>query len=370
MKNILVINVIPSGVGGIQTYGKTLEEKIKSMGISVIRIETYTVNTKSNLLPQILRKILRVFTNLIKLFKTLEENKSNKKIIIHAHIAKQISFWENSIYALFGNLLGVSFIFHIHSSLLHIEYLNSKPIVKKIRRYILNKSSKIIALSDYWRNKLLEIKDIPEEKFITVYNFVDIEKFNRYEKETCRRKLNLSKNRKIIFSIGRMTERKGFQYLIEAIPKVIKAREDVLFVIGGKGSMKEKLEKKTQEYKMDEYVRFIGFVPDELLPIWLNACDIFVLPSLRETFPIVMLEALASGKPVVGTKIAAMPEVISSEDYGLLVEPANPEDLAEKILIALEKKWDREKIRRYAERFTWGNIAMHITKIYKGLVTE
>jgi len=367
MKNILVINVIPSGVGGIQTYGKTLEEKIRSMGIYVRRIETYTVSTESNLLYQISRKILRVFTNLIKLFKTIEENKSNKKIIIHAHIAKQISFWENSIYALFGNLLGIPFIFHIHSSLLHIEYLNSKPIVKKFRRYILNKSSKIIALSEYWRNKLLEIKDVPEEKFITVYNFVDTDKFNRYEKEKCRRKLKLPKNKKIIFGIGQMTERKGFQYLIEAIPKVIKVREDILFVIGGKGPTKEKLEKKTQEYEMEEYVKFIGFVPDELLPIWLNACDIFVLPSLRETFPIVMLEALASGKPVVGTKIAAMPEVISSDEYGLLVEPANPEDLAEKILIALEKEWNEKNIKKYAERFTWEKIGKKLTILYKGI---
>ena len=57
-------------------------------------------------------------------------------------------------------------------------------------------------------------------------------------------------------------------------------------------------------------------------------------------------------------------EIITSEDYGLLCEPANPDDLAEKILIALEKEWDREKIRKYSEQFTWDNIAKKVVEVY------
>jgi glycosyltransferase involved in cell wall biosynthesis len=59
-----------------------------------------------------------------------------------------------------------------------------------------------------------------------------------------------------------------------------------------------------------------------------------------------------------------VPEVITSDDYGLLVEPADPNDLAEKILAALDREWDREKILAYAERYTWENIAKEITRIY------
>lgn len=69
--------------------------------------------------------------------------------------------------------------------------------------------------------------------------------------------------------------------------------------------------------------------------------------------------------PFVGTGV---PEIIISEDYGLLCEPANPKDLAEKILIALEKEWDRKKIRKYVEHFTWENIAKKMLEVYKSVL--
>lgn len=84
----------------------------------------------------------------------------------------------------------------------------------------------------------------------------------------------------------------------------------------------------------------------------MNACDLFVLPSLSEGNPTVMFECLGCGKPFIGTKVGGIPEIIVSDDYGLLCEPANSEDLAEKILIALDKEWDEEKIRNYAKQFT------------------
>jgi glycosyltransferase involved in cell wall biosynthesis len=81
-----------------------------------------------------------------------------------------------------------------------------------------------------------------------------------------------------------------------------------------------------------------------------------------------MLEALGGEKPFVGTKVGGVPEIIISEDYGLLCEPANPEELAEQILVAFDKEWDGEKIRRYAKRFTWENIANEIIVIYKSII--
>ena len=79
-----------------------------------------------------------------------------------------------------------------------------------------------------------------------------------------------------------------------------------------------------------------------------------------------MFEALGVGLPFVGTTVGGVPEIITSEDYGLLCPPADPECLAEKILTALEKNWDREKIRKYAEQFTWENIAKSVLNIYGG----
>jgi glycosyltransferase involved in cell wall biosynthesis len=116
---------------------------------------------------------------------------------------------------------------------------------------------------------------------------------------------------------------------------------------------------------LKDYIELVGGKPHDEIPIWMNACDLFVLPSLRESFGVVQIEAMACGKPVVATYNGGSEEIITSEDYGFLCEPANPKALAEKILTALDKEWDREKILEYAERFTWDNIVKEKLNIRK-----
>ena len=109
----------------------------------------------------------------------------------------------------------------------------------------------------------------------------------------------------------------------------------------------------------------VGGKPHSEIPIWMNACDLFVLPSLTESFGVVQIEALACGKPVVATRNGGSEEILTSEEYGLLVEPADPKDLAEKILLALDREWDQEANLAYAEQFTWENIAKEIVDVYE-----
>jgi glycosyltransferase involved in cell wall biosynthesis len=180
--------------------------------------------------------------------------------------------------------------------------------------------------------------------------------------------LSLEKERKIILNISRLYEEKGQKYLIDAMKIMTEKRKDVLCFIGGSGPLKDKLQKQINDSNLQDYVKLIGFVPDELLPIWMNACDVFVLPSLAESFGIVQIEAMACGKPVVATYNGGSEEIITSEDYGFLVGPANPEELTEIVLIALDKEWDGEKILEYAESFVWENITEEILNVYEGVL--
>ena len=216
--------------------------------------------------------------------------------------------------------------------------------------------------------------DIPEiaklgvnaDKIFYIPNGADAKIFKPMDQAFCRKKLGIPLDKKVVLYVGNMYSKvKGHEYLIRAIGRIVRKRKDIICIIVGDGPLRKDLENQIKKLNLGDYVKLAGAKPHDEIPLWMNAADLFVLPSLSEGNPTVMFEALACGKPFVGTRVGGVPEIITSEDYGLLCEPANPDDLAEKILIALEKEWDREKIRKYAEQFTWDNIAKKVVEVYK-----
>ena len=188
------------------------------------------------------------------------------------------------------------------------------------------------------------------------------------DKEETRNVLNLPINKKIIFTAGHLIEVKGHKFLVEAMNEIVKSRKDTLCLIAGSGSQKNSILKQIKKLRLQDYVKLVGEIPHCNIPLWINACDIFVLSSLNEGNPTVMFEALGCGKPFIGTKVGGIPEIISSNEYGFLVKSKDPQDLSEKMLIALNKKWDYRKIANYSEQFTWNNLVKKILEIYVKLL--
>jgi len=221
-------------------------------------------------------------------------------------------------------------------------------------------------------------KDIPlfissgvsSNKIYHIVNGYDPTKYFSITKEKARELLDLPQGIEIVLNISRLYSIKGQDYLIKAMADVTKKRSNCRCYIGGNGPERDKLKHQISELGLQDYVHLIGFVPDDKMCLWINACDVFVLPSLNETNPTVMFECLGCGKPFVGTKVGGVPEIITSDDYGLLVEPGNSLDLAEKIDIALNKNWDERKILTYVEQYMWENIASQIVTVYEEICSE
>ncbi|NJE03843.1 glycosyltransferase family 4 protein [Thermococcus sp. MV11] len=203
-----------------------------------------------------------------------------------------------------------------------------------------------------------------------VPNGFDSSLFREVDKIIARKQLGIPIGKKIILNVANLVPIKGHEYLISAMERVVKARDDILLIIIGNGPLRHKLEKQIKILNLEHHVKLVGAKPHQEIPLWMNAADTFVLSSLKESFGVVVIEALAVGTPVVATVNGGSEQIITSKDYGLLAEPANAEDLAEKILIALEKEWDREKIRQYAKQFTWDNVAKKILEIYSCVIME
>ena len=230
-------------------------------------------------------------------------------------------------------------------------------------KYVLNTADHIITVS---QSNLACIKKLNISTPVTIIpNGFRTDFFYPHDSSECRKMLNLPQDKKIILTVGNLEPVKGQTHLIEAVTKIMQDRENILCVIVGTGKLRTAFECQIRSLGLENSIILAGGKLHNEIPLWMNACDVFVLPSLNEGNPTVMFEALGCGKPFVGTKVGGVPEVITSDEYGLLVDPADPEDLAEKILVALDREWDREKILRYAERFTWENIVREIVSVYK-----
>jgi len=233
---------------------------------------------------------------------------------------------------------------------------------KKIE-YVLNSADHVITVS---QSNLACIKKLNVSTPVTVIpNGFRSDLFYPRDSSECRRVLNLPQDKKIILTVGNLEPIKGHTHLVKAVQKIVRKRKDILCVIVGAGKLRNTLERQIRSLGLDYHIRLAGGKPHNEIPLWMNACDLFVLPSLNEGNPTVMFEALGCGKPFIGTSVGGVPEIITSDKYGLLVEPANPDDLAEKILVALDREWGREAIPAYAERFTWERIAKEILGVYE-----
>jgi glycosyltransferase involved in cell wall biosynthesis len=218
-------------------------------------------------------------------------------------------------------------------------------------------------------------KDIPlfissgidEKKIFHVEYGYDNKKYFPISKIESRRIIGIASQKRIILNIGRLSDEKGQKYLIEAMNSIAKKKPDVVCYIGGTGPSHDLLQKQIVELHLENNIKLIGFIPDESMSLWMNTADLFVLPSLTEGNPTVMFECLGCGIPFIGTRVGGVPEVINSDDYGLLVDPGNSNDLAEKILIGLEREWDRKKILQYADQYSSEKISKQIISIYNSI---
>jgi teichuronic acid biosynthesis glycosyltransferase TuaC len=192
--------------------------------------------------------------------------------------------------------------------------------------------------------------------------------FGKVNKQEARNKLALPKNKKIILTIGNLEKVKGYDVLIEALKIVKKKQKDFLCIHIGAGTQEKNIEKMIRKYNLERNFKLLGRKPHHELKDWYGVCDFFVSPSRFETGPVVMFEALACGRPFLGTKVGAAPDVVISDDYGKLSEPENSEQLAENILWVLEKDWDSDKILEYSKQFSWNNTVSKILKIYEKLL--
>lgn len=253
---------------------------------------------------------------------------------------------------------------------------NSKAM-RWIINYALNNAEKVVGISDATCEagvRLSRRRDIE-----VLPDGIDTETFNpKVNGDEIRKRYGLDSHF-LIFSSGRMVERKGFRHLVEAMPYILERFPNTKLIIGGDGPERKNLEYLAKKLEISGNVIFPGFIPDEDFPKYMKAADVFVLPSIvdskgdTEGSATILLEAMACGTPVVGTKVGGVPYAIKDGIGGYLAEQKNSKQLAEKIVMLLRDKNLRKEVgevgRRYVEeKFSWMRIADRYITNFKRLI--
>lgn len=172
----------------------------------------------------------------------------------------------------------------------------------------------------------------------------------------------------IVGSIGRLMPQKGYSFLLESIPRVCTAIPGVEFWIIGDGELRTQLEMHARQLNVADRVQFLGRKTD-VLP-WLRKMDLFVLPSLWEGFPLVVMESMAAGVPVLATNIDGVREIIRDGQNGWLAAAADPASLAAKIIYALKNQAESNQLARNALASLEPLKIDHITSQYDQLYRQ
>lgn len=221
-----------------------------------------------------------------------------------------------------------------------------KYIKEYIIRILYNKVGQIIAQSNSMKNDLVNHYKIPSQKISVIYNPVSQAFLN--DLENAETKFTKKKN-EILF-VGRLDKIKGINFLLDAFKIIAEKKPDIILRIVGDGDLHHELTEYSNKLCISDKVIFERF-KNNIAQYYLNA-KLTVLTSLYEGFPNVLVESIAAGTPVVSFDCPSGPsEIIVEGVNGFLVEYLNTKQLAEKILLALNKEWDRNKIVETSKQY-------------------
>ncbi len=245
---------------------------------------------------------------------------------------------------------------------------------KNLVRGVLEQSDLLLSVSKHCAREVSHVGMNPDRVKVTYYG-IDVNRFSPdIDTSALRLEYNLGGKRVVLFQ-GQVRSRKGPHVLLEAAPLILKRVPNAVFLIVGPDfGIAEPLQQRADQLNLGSTFLLLGPKPDDMLPSFFAACDVFVFPSCTaiECLGLTSIQAMACGKPVVGSNINGVPEVVVDGSTGFLVEPGNPEALADKVSLLLEDGDLRSRMgaagrQRAIQHFDRERLAQELLDLYNDL---
>jgi len=234
---------------------------------------------------------------------------------------------------------------------------------------LMEMADRIVAVSEW--TKQVTVPGYLQHKCTVIHNGIDTDNFTP-EKDGSAIRERFGVRGRLLLSNGRLVTQKGFCYLMDAFARIKEEFPDATLIVIGKGPLRKSLEEQCSQLGIEKSVHFVTGIPEDELPLYYRAADLFILPTLWEPCAIVLTEALASGLPIITTDAGGNPELVSRE-CGILVPAHDAEALyqgARSLLEDPERRMSMGKAsREYAlAHLSWSVVAKKMDGLYQGLM--
>ena len=362
MKTALITLEYPPWHGGISHYYGQLVEHYPEKII--------VLSNKDNQLVKGTGPVISWLPSLKRVIRLIKKEKVNYILVGHilplGTVAWLLSYWLDFRYTVF----------------LHGYDLNcalARPRKKWLAQKILNKADRIICANRYTADLVKPIIDQKQLGKIMAVNPGVGERpaVNVSAVKDLKNKYNLN-NKTILFSLGRLIKRKGFDNAIAALPQALAEAPEIIYLIAGAGSDEDYLKQQAKQLEstcrgIENKVIFLGDISEEDKWLWLDACDIFILPARQigydfEGFGIVYLEANLANKPVIAGRSGGVADAVKDNLNGLLVDPNNLNDISQAIVKlchypGLRQRLGEQGRQRAITEFNWIKLAKKVYDI-------
>jgi glycosyltransferase involved in cell wall biosynthesis len=241
------------------------------------------------------------------------------------------------------------------------------PISAMHTRTVLREADFLVTVSGDLRDKAVVMGALPE-KARAIVNGCDLSVFHPMDCLAARQKLHIDPAAEAVVYIGRMDVKKGLRELVEAAALLHPERPNLHVYMVGEGPDRRLIEYAIEAHNATSYIHPLPGCAFDEVAVWMAAADLVTLPSYMEGCPNVVLEALASGRPVVATKVGGIPEIMDGECCRL-VPPGDAVALAQALALVLDKSWNAEAISAHGSR-SWETVATELLKIFEFLVAS
>jgi L-malate glycosyltransferase len=248
------------------------------------------------------------------------------------------------------------------------------PILSKTIIRLLNTADAIICENNNLKAFLVS-KGLDSKKITLINNGINLDFFQPVDSMKARKRIGLKNDQLILLSIGSLNKNKNHALLINALAEIVTSKDSLHLYIIGEGEEQKILKKQIKELKLEKKITLLGLVDHKSISEWMKATNIFILPSRNEGTPNSLLEAMASGLPVIASKVGGIPELIQENIEGLLFESDSKDDLKEKLnkLIKdnqLQKFLGKNAQNKIATHYgSWKNQAEKLLALYKQLLS-